>query len=595
MGATTSKGAQNQSQNQSGRSKSSINEIPVNKMSEDDELFEKITSISKELYRKYQKEFLNPHFCKKLSTIYKKKLFELDIQTLQNIHNQINTQSNSPAIQAVLSYTPSESEKFLVEEFKTGLHDYLWNHEVQMNPAFFEEKNIPMTIIDSENKVRYINTAHIAKIFQQVQKEVKQEKKEQHGGARSSSSLPNLSSSSSSLFTNNSSSTSASGSETNEYGFSGNQNINGSKSGSRKMNQNGNQNQNKVENKRNGNMKMKKTNFNIQQNLGNLNELKKKIQQANRNFGFHKEEAKEEKSEPEKLNQSHSFNNEELQQFLAQIPGKPLNANMNLHKRTNTNTHANTNMNVKANTRTNTRNTQPLTFNLHNYQKPTLFCSSNQERCMMTKSELCKGITEHFIVRGNIIASILSNIPYKTNRGFEGGYCYQRFLNLDKCQVCLPHNYQELMSMDPKTRIQTMMVFINYMTEKECVEKNGLFRKLSMGEKKSLLQHARNGDEFNILYTEYTQNVRQKYIEHLQILLEILNALSSLENINNEELNALSLKTKETIDSMVHLCQFYYIYAVIALLNANLQPVNSEERSQKNQLRNRMQQYLTQA
>jgi hypothetical protein len=436
--------------------------------------------------------------------VYKKRLFELDLQTLKNIHQQLNTTSNSPSIQAVLSYTPSESEKFLVKEFKTGLQEYLWNHHVQMNPSFFESKGIPpMAIIDSQNNVRYINTSHIAKILQQENKAPKQ-----NGGRR-----PNNNNNESNLFSSSSSSSSPS-----NINFS----IKPSSSSSRKnrnehenmnvkKNQNGNDGNRNNGNRNNGNRNNGNGNH-------NLNELKRKIQQANRNFGLkeQREDGKEPSNNTNHKGLPNHINNNGLKQFLEELPGKleqpiPKGQNQNEGK----------------------RNEAPISFQLQNYEKPTLFCTSNKEECSLTKTELCKAITEHFIVRGNIIASILSNIPYKTNRGFEGGYCYQRFLNLDKCQVCLPHNYQELMSMDPNTRIQTMMIFINYMTEKECVENKGLFRKLSIAEKKSLLQHARNGDEFNILYTEYTQNVRQKYIEHLQILLEILNTLSSMESINN--------------------------------------------------------------
>jgi hypothetical protein len=196
------------------------------------------------------------------------------------------------------------------------------------------------------------------------------------------------------------------------------------------------------------------------------------------------------------------------------------------------------------------------------------------------------------MVRGNIIAAILSTLPRKTAKGFEGGFCYQRFLNLDKCHICLPHNYDELMTMDAKTRIETMMLFINYMTEKECNEKNGLFRKLTLSEKKSLIDNAKRGERFNRLYSEYTQNVRHIYMEHLGQLLDILNLLSTMEGINNEQLNQLAIKTKETIDSMYHLCQFYYLYAVIALLNANIKPAENDKSRAQNEVAANMESFI---
>ena len=282
--------------------------------------------------------------------------------------------------------------------------------------------------------------------------------------------------------------------------------------------------------------------------------------------------------------------NNDLVQFFAQIPNK-------VEKKNGTNetngmrTNGTNRMRLKP-------GNKELFFSARGYNKPANVCggtengSGNGASCKMTKSQLCRAITDHFMVRGNIIAAILSTLPKKTSKGFEGGFCYQRFLNLDKCQVCLPHNYDELMTMDPKTRIQTMMLFINYMTEKECNEKNGLFRKLSLSEKMSLIDNARRGERFNRLYSEYTQNVRQTYMEHIGHLLDILNMLSTMEDINNEQLNQLAMKTKETIDSMYHLCQFYYLYAVIALLNANIKPAENNMSRAKNEVANSMESFL---
>ncbi len=613
MGATNTKMISNKNVS---NMKLEVNRLEESEKNEDYLLFEKITQISKDLYSSYKQHFLNEQFCKQLSTIYKKKLFELDIKTLHKIHNHINNsnnsnnrnnsnnQSNSNTLKAVLSYSPNNNEKFIVDEFKTQLREYLWNHEMEFNPKIFSEKgivldDIPITIIDPQNKIRYIQINHINTILSNLNFEKKKNKKvlnqsnsnsnsksnsvsnisfAQKGGAQPFNN--NLSNSSSSFSNNSSSSSSSSLLNTN----------NESKSffappGNNVFQENGiNQNINR----RNQN-----------QNQNGLLALQQKIKEANTQFGLNQNQNKRKTNQNQNNESNISFvvnnqlapnqkitSNNNLQQFLNQIPSKQNKPNK-INKRE---LEKNVTQIIEANINRINQN-KKISFSVMNYKTPSKFCSS-REKCALTKSELCKAITEHFIIRGNIIASILSTLPYKTENGFEGGYCYQRFLNLDKCQICLPHNYNELMSMDPKTRIQTMMLFINYMTEKECVENNGLFRKLTLGEKKSLVQHARNGDEFNILYTDYTQNVRQKYVEHLNILLDILNALSSMEGINNEELNALSLKTKETIDSMVHLCQFYYLYAIIALLNANIKPVKTEESNQRDKLRNSMKQLL---
>lgn len=578
------------------KEKMEINKIPVEELKNDHELFEKIAHLSKELYSTYQMNFLNEDFCKKLSTVYKKKLFELDIDSLRNIHQQItNSNSNGKRLTALLSYTPSENEQFMVDEFKTQLREYLWNQDIRMNPKIFEKKgivldNIPMTIIDPQNKLRYIDIKHVNRILGSISNVNKNSKSEkvpsQNGGYRNKNGNGNGNENENE---NNNNNNSSSSSESN-MGYSSLSNLaNGNGNGNGNVFNRGNVNVN-------GNVNGKNKRNNNQFTL-----LKKKMEEANRNFGFMNQPQKVEKKpfaqnkgveNKNKNKNKNKNNNNQLQQFLNQIPLPPLSQKPIEHVEKNRQEMITNNEMNKNKNRTSKETPSTLQFAVRDYQKPTSFCSSSANKCALTKTELCKAITEHFIVRGNIIASILSTLPYKTENGFEGGYCYQRFLNLDKCQVCLPHNYQELMSMDVKTRIQTMMLFINYMTEKECTENRGLFRKLSLSEKRSLLQNARNGDEFNVLYTEYTQNVRQKYIEHLNILLDILNALGSMEGIKNEELNALAEKTRETIDAMVHLCQFYYLYAVIALLNANIKPIKNEEVEEKNQLKTSMKQFL---
>ncbi len=577
--------------------KFNINDFEINKLKDDEELFNQIIKISKELYTSYHIHFLNDNFCKQLSTIYKKKLFQLDIHSLQNIHNKItNSNNNSKKLEAVLSYSPSNQDTFIVNEFKIQLQEHLWNHEMDLNPKIFANKgiildDIPMTIVDPQNKLRYINIGHVNELLSTSLKEIKNKNSENKnsenkpivGGATNRN---NSNSSSSSSYGNNSSS---------ESQYESNKNFSrlpfNKKNGLFENKNNFPTNfENNGQNQQNRRL--------LNQNNNQIQNLKKKIQKANKNFGLNNIENQNINTNTNRnINTNRNTNtnikkngngnnsnikflvNNNLQQFLNQIPNKGNITKTKVGEANETEKQISLNKNKK------------IQYQVRNYQTPTAFCA-NSDQCKMNKAQLCKAISEHFIVRGNIIASILSTLPKKTSSGFEGGYCYQRFLNLDKCQVCLPHNYNELMSMDTKSRIQTMMLFINYMTEKECNENKGLFRKLTLSEKKSLILHGREGNDFNLLYTEYTNNVRVKYIEHLNILLEILNTLATMEGINNEELNALSLKTKETIDSMYHLCQFYYLYAIIALLNANITPIKREENNEKNKIKSNMKQFL---
>ncbi len=624
MGAQNTKLTQesiNNSSNNSSKNikKATFSNINISNNSVESELFEKIIQLSKSLYSSYQTEFLDPSFCKKLSTIYKKKLFELDIKSLKKIHNSLNNNNNSNKnLSAVLSYLPNEDEKFIVDEFKTDLKEYLWNQHIDFNPKIFESKgilveDIPIKLIDPQNKLRYINTAHVNNLLSNSNhsnnsitqlsnsNELNNNSKNTlTGGANqnnSSSSFNQSISSSSNSSSSNSFSNSSSTSSPSLFNMvRNNQNINKNKNQNNPIN-------NPINNTINSIPVNKNKNRN-KNNKSNITSLQNKILNANRMFGFqNNQQNNQQKPLEQPLQQTLE---QPLEQPLQQLPFKN-----NKRKENQSISYVVNNQNNKKlvqwlgeientgpselpskNNQIKQQKKKNVVYSVRNYNQPSSFCKSGSE-CSLTKNELCKSITEHFIVRGNIIASILSTLPKKTAKGFEGGYCYQRFLNLDKCQVCLPHNYNELMNMDIKTRIQTMMLYINYMTEKECNDNKGYFRKLTLSEKKSLIQNAKSGNEFNVLYAEYTQTVRQKYMEHLNLLLDILNNLSIMQGINNDELNQLSLKTREIIDSMYHLCQFYYLYAIIALLNSNIEPLKKEENLEKNKIKNNLRKFLS--
>ena len=44
--------------------------------------------------------------------------------------------------------------------------------------------------------------------------------------------------------------------------------------------------------------------------------------------------------------------------------------------------------------------------------------------------------------------------------------------------------------------------------------------------------------------------------------------------ITNKTLNELSIQTKNIIDNMYNLCHYYYVYAIIALINIDLSNEN---------------------
>ncbi len=213
------------------------------------------------------------------------------------------------------------------------------------------------------------------------------------------------------------------------------------------------------------------------------------------------------------------------------------------------------------------------------YQAPSKMCLDGVEKCMLSKKDLCKVITENLIVRCNIVAAILTVLPNRKIRGgYVGGYLYQKFMNLGKCQVCVPYNYKDLIELSPIQLIKHVVQYADFLDPKSCKENGGYYMKLSKGEMEALYKNVPDKDQidigkqmnYNAFYIQCAKKLKESYFDNLKVLLTILEELRTQPLMNNISLNELGKKTKEIIDTMYHLCQYYYIYAIVSLLNANL-------------------------
>ena len=213
------------------------------------------------------------------------------------------------------------------------------------------------------------------------------------------------------------------------------------------------------------------------------------------------------------------------------------------------------------------------------YHAPSKMCLDGVEKCMLSKKDLCKVITENLIVRCNIVAAILTVLPNRKIRGgYVGGYLYQKFMNLGKCQVCVPYNYKDLIELSPIQLIKHVVQYADFLDPKSCKENGGYYMKLSKGEMEALYKNVPDKDQidigkqmnYNAFYIQCAKKLKESYFDNLKVLLTILEELRTQPLMNNVSLNELGKKTKEIIDTMYHLCQYYYIYAIVSLLNANL-------------------------
>ena len=204
---------------------------------------------------------------------------------------------------------------------------------------------------------------------------------------------------------------------------------------------------------------------------------------------------------------------------------------------------------------------------------------------------MCQSISENLIVKNNIIAAILTFIPYKNNQGeYEGGLCYKKFLNLDSCKVCLPENYRNLIKKEKKEVIPKILEKADYLDKKMCKERDGFFYELTSQQRDILLNEMKNitpdklpkelernpSFKYNLLYADFTLNLKKTYFENLNSLIEILNQLKSKLIFSNKMLNEISNKTKSIIDNTYNICHMIYVYSIYFLINIDIKDNNND-------------------
>ena len=186
-------------------------------------------------------------------------------------------------------------------------------------------------------------------------------------------------------------------------------------------------------------------------------------------------------------------------------------------------------------------------------------------------------------MRNNIIAAILTAIPQKMTYPdgrveYEGGICYEKFINLNECKMCVPFNYKELIGKDIPDIIQSIIQKSEYLTEADCREKGGYFLKLTDKEKKifgSKLQYDNMNkkihpkSKYNAFYVECLEKLKTSYFNSLNNLVLILEKMNVNAYIDNDTMNKIAKKTKDILDNMYSLCNYYYVYAIIALINCD--------------------------
>ena len=552
----------------------SNNKTEKNKLLEGDEAFNKIKFLSNEILEKYQNHFLDKGFCDKVALIYKKKLNELDINVLRNIHNKMNGEDKE--LKVMLQYIPQNDNRFFVDFFKDKLNDFFWNKGIKYNKTIFAMNNIKTNNLDKflHSNLFYINPSHVKKILKTFDTlNAFEENQNQNGGQSPEQ--------------NNQS----------KYSSSNNFQQNLLK-----------QLQNLEENQTHNNNQETNDISNIINEVP-INSIEELPRENNNNNEMQSIRVNNRQNQPTRANnretQSIRVNNRQNQPTRANNrETQSIRVNNNKRNKANDqkrNIKNENNLNREKIKLNHGKNNKKSKYYVPQwYKEPIDFCSQNNKSgsCVLTKSQLCKSITQNLVIRNNIIAAILTTIPQKTidkkgNVSYEGGICFQKFLNLEKGFVCLPFNYRELSTKSISEAIPELMKKSNFLDQESCIKNNGFYLKLTTDEKETLKKRAMSTEEefkahphykANKSYLEFIIKLKNKYFESLNALIMILEELKEHAFVSNETLNTISLKTKNIIDEMYNYTNKYYVYALFALIQSDYIEKKDPKAEQLNQI-----------
>ena len=588
----------------------------------DDSIFDKILEISNQLILTYKKDFLNPDFCNQIAYIYQNKLEDLDVKVIKEMNQKINSKNNNKEIRLLLKYNPSDDDLFFANSFKEKLQEYFWQQSIEYKKDYFDKNDIDIDFNNISSymkfKPKYINPKHVNKLLNFHNNNTIS------GGAKNkkfkidnySKSLNNqfnkLKSKNSNIPKSNKQPNNLNNNNSNNN-ISNNNEINNKNTTKKKYNNNNKSNitNNKPPNNKENNTQNKSTISTISNNSNTHNKNNNKSTNNNNNTPNNNNKSTNNNNKPtndtpnnkstnKTTNLSNNYNNNKKpDNTLVQINknnqvNNKLNSNSknninNKNKITKINNKTNKIINKVLNNNNKNKNKSLKYFIPRSYESPNDFCST-KEKCSLNKKQICQAITENFIVKSNIIAAILTTIPQKIKSDdgsikYEGGICYQKFLNLNRCYVCVPYNYKEIkeqmMTQDKisKDILKSILEKSDFLFESSCRDNGGYFLKLT--EKERLIfanKYSYNQEQkkmnpsskYNTFYIESLKKLKRNYFESLNYLITILDTLKNNLYIDNESLNKISKKTKEIIDNMYNLCNYYYIFAVIALINGDL-------------------------
>ena len=493
-----------------------VEEISVNELQ--NSILEKCRVIG----TKYKDKFLNKSFCDKLCFIMENSLQNFDMEVLEGIKSNLEKKNVPKKIKILMSYDVHKDDRFIVEGLNEELNDYLAN-EKQIK---FEKEYV--RDLSEEEKLSYISNNILNELM---------DYRNQKGG---SNNIPN----------NN---------QTN----------------------NSNRNQNNIPNTKLPISSQNNQNKNKSENINKLGKISQKLGEIMKGENTFFTEDNYDKDNEENNNNNILKNNipEEIPRnnTTKEIPRN--NTTKEIPKKKLINKEKNVKNKIKKLNKIQKKEEQNNNLSDIEAESNMNYELNNQNNNQnLTKKRICKKITEHYIVRINIIAAIISALPYKSKSGQIEGFCYNRYKTLSEGKFCLPPGgLDELDNLKKDELMKVVKDFINITNETECKKRGGYFKILNDLEKDSL---ETSDYLYNQKYREYYKKLKNSYLNDLNLLLEILNELQTNTKLNNNTITLLSKKTKDVLTGLYNNCQTNYINSYICLLKANYDKQKKDEINQ---------------
>jgi hypothetical protein len=201
---------------------------------------------------------------------------------------------------------------------------------------------------------------------------------------------------------------------------------------------------------------------------------------------------------------------------------------------------------------------------------------------------MCEKITYHFIVVNNLIATIVSVVPFRSENGenYNGGFMFDRMESLKKGVFCLPAHYSQISEINFDERLHKIFKHINILPkenesfEETCKKSDGFVLKLS----KERMEELGKDEKFGRAYYDFLRKINLFYQEALLNLYNILESLQNNTSISTRRLNELSARTKQIIDELYLKTQFNYLMAVLVILDFEFSKNKKATNAKKNRM-----------